>query len=54
MTPAELQRVTRINLKVGNHVIIEYSAIVGNLDIIGYSSELDIKPCYYRTFLAYY
>jgi hypothetical protein len=39
MTPAELQWVTCINLKVGNHVIIEYSAIVGNLDIIGYSSE---------------
>jgi hypothetical protein len=39
MIPAEVQRVTCINLKAGNHVIIEYSAIVGNLDIIGYSSE---------------
>jgi hypothetical protein len=41
MTPAELQRVTCIVLhlvKLGNHVIIEYSAIVGNLDI-GYNSE---------------
>jgi hypothetical protein len=37
MTPAGLQRVTRI-VNVGNHVIIGYSDIVGNIIIIGYNS----------------